>query len=94
MITSTLDISEARKHFTTLDKRLEDERVIWVTRHNRKAFAVVNMEVMEALLETLEILRDADSLRMLQESLEDIKCGRVHDHKDIKKAMSKWDGSK
>jgi PHD/YefM family antitoxin component YafN of YafNO toxin-antitoxin module len=87
MKSATLDISEARRQFTKLDERLEDERIIWVTRHNKRAFAVVNLDVLEALLETLEILQDGDALKMLQESLADIQAGRLHDHDDIKREM-------
>ena len=85
---ATLDISEARKQLTKLDKRLQEERIIWITRHNKKAFAIVNLEHMEAVLETLEILRDPDALKMLQESLEDIRAARLHEHKDIKKELA------
>jgi len=84
---TTLDISEARKLFSKLDKRLKEEQLIWVTRHNKKAFAVVDMELMEAVLETLEILKDPNALRMLQESLADIRAGRLYDHEDIEREM-------
>jgi prevent-host-death family protein len=87
MGTATLDISEARNQLSRLQERLKEERVIWITRHNKKAFAVVDMEVMEALLETLDILDDPEALKMFHESLEDIRAGRLHDHEDIKKEM-------
>lgn len=87
MTAGTIDISEARREFTRLDKRLRREPVLWVTRHNQKAFAVVGLEFMETLQETLTILRDPDALRMLQKSLEDIRAGRVHDHEDVKKEL-------
>jgi antitoxin YefM len=85
--TATLDISEARKQFSKLDKRLKEERLIWVTRHNKKAFAIVDMELMEAVLETLEILQDPNALRMLQESFADIHAGRLHEHEAIEKEL-------
>jgi PHD/YefM family antitoxin component YafN of YafNO toxin-antitoxin module len=87
MTTETLDISEARKEFTRLDQRLRKNRVIWVTRRNEKAFAVVGIELMEAVLETLEVLNDRNALRMLEKSLEDIRHGRVHDHENLKKEL-------
>lgn len=87
MTSATLDISEARKQLSSLDRRLRRDRLIWITRRNKKAFAIVDMELMEAVLETLEILRDPDALRMLGESLKDIRAGRLHDHKDVKKEM-------
>jgi PHD/YefM family antitoxin component YafN of YafNO toxin-antitoxin module len=82
---SVLDITEARKAFNTLDERLRVEPVIWVTRHNRKAFAVVDKETLEAVLETMEILKDPESLRVLAQSIDDIKNGRLIDHDELEK---------
>jgi PHD/YefM family antitoxin component YafN of YafNO toxin-antitoxin module len=87
MGTSTLDISEARKQFSQLDKRLREDRVIWITRHNKKAFAVVDTDLLQTILETIEILSDADGLRMLQEGLRDIRAGRLYDHEDVKNEL-------
>jgi antitoxin YefM len=84
---ATLDISEARKQLNSIDERLKDERVIYVTRHNKKAFAVVNLDYLQAVMETLEILADPDALKMLQESIEDIRAGRLHDHDDVEKEL-------
>ena len=87
MTIATLDISEARREISRLEKRLTNERVIWITRHNKKAFAVVNPEVLEAVLETLEIVSEPETLGMLQKSLEDIRAGRLHDHDKVRKEM-------
>lgn len=87
MIDATLDISEARSQFTRLDERLRDERVIRITRHNKPVFAVVDLEFLGTLLETVEIVSDPESFRQFQESLRDIARGRTHDHADIKREL-------
>ena len=87
MTPATLDISEARKDFTRLEERLREDRVIWITRHSKQVFALVDIELMQAVLETLEILKDPEALQMLQQSLEDIRAGRLYDHEDVKKEM-------
>ena len=87
MNTDTLDISEARKAISQLSDRVQDKQVIWVTRHNKRAFAVVNPDLLEALLETMEILHDPETLKMLQQSLDDIRAGRLHDHEDVKREL-------
>ena len=87
MTTTTLDISEARKKLTKMDEWLRTDRVIWVTRHNKKAFAIVDTELLETVLETIEILSEPDALKMLQESLSDIRAGRLHDHEDVKSEL-------
>ncbi len=85
MTTATLDISEARNQFSHLDERLREERVIYVTRHKRRAFAVVDPDYLATVLETIEILADPESARMLMESMADIAAGRLHDHDDVKR---------
>jgi PHD/YefM family antitoxin component YafN of YafNO toxin-antitoxin module len=82
-----LDISEARKQLNSIDERLSDERVIYVTRHNKKAFAVVNLDYLSTLIETIEVLNDPEAMRMLQASLKDIRAGRLHDHKDVEREL-------
>ncbi|HUY35329.1 MAG TPA: type II toxin-antitoxin system Phd/YefM family antitoxin [Pirellulales bacterium] len=83
----TLDISEARRQFTKLDERLREDRVIWVTRRNKRAFAVVDTELLQTVLETIEILSDPDTCKMLQQSLQDIRAGRLHDHENVKSEL-------
>jgi antitoxin YefM len=83
----TLDISEARRQLNSIDERLKDERVIVVTRHNKRAFAVVDLEYLSAVMETIEILSDPEAMRMLQQSVEDIRAGRLHDHDDVEKEL-------
>lgn len=85
--TPTLDISEARKQLNSIDERLKDERIIYITRHNKRAFAVINLDYLSAVMETIEILNDKEALRMLQESIEDIRAERLHDHDDVEKEL-------
>lgn len=84
---ATIDISEARRQFNSLDERLSTEPIIFVTRHNKKAFAIVDVECISAMLETLEIMSDPESFRMFMSSLEDIRDGRLHDHDDVEKEL-------
>ncbi len=80
---STLDISDDRKQLNSPDKRLTKERVIYITRHNKKAFAVVDLDYFSAVMETVEILAAPAAMQMLQESISDIGAGRLHDHDDV-----------
>ena len=75
MVTATLEITEARKQLTGLQDQLKKQKIIWITRHNKKAFAAVDIEYLEIVLETIEVLSDPDALKMLQKSLEDIARG-------------------
>lgn len=83
----TLDISDARKQLNTIDKRLKDERVIVITRHSKEVFAVVDLEYLSTVRETLEVLSDPEAMRMLQQSIADIREGRLHDHDAVEKEL-------
>ena len=87
MTTATLDISEARKQFNRFDEMLREQQVIKVTRHGKEAFAVVDLEFLQTILETIEIMQDKESYDMLQRSLDDIREGRLHDHDDVKREL-------
>lgn len=87
MATKTLDITEARNQFNRLDERLRDEKVIVVTRHNKKVFAVVDLEHLSILMETIDIMTAPDTLEMLNEALEDLKNEDLHDHEDVKRDL-------
>jgi PHD/YefM family antitoxin component YafN of YafNO toxin-antitoxin module len=87
MLGATLDISEARKQLNSIDERLKVERIFYVTRHNKKAFAVVNLEYLSAVIDTVDILADPEAMRMLKESVDDIRAGRLHDHDDVEKEL-------
>ena len=80
---TTMDISEMLARLHQLHKRLATDRVVWVTRHKRRAFAVVDPEYLESVLETLEILADPEAAEMLERSLRDIREGRLHSHEDL-----------
>jgi hypothetical protein len=86
-VDATIDISEARRQLNTLDQRLVDEPIINVRRRNKNVFVVVNHELMSAILESLEIMSDPGSYEAFQQSLRDIREGRLHDHEDIKREL-------
>ena len=79
----TIDISEARNRWHKLDEKLGEERVLYVTRHRRPAFVVVDPAYMEALVETLDVLSEPDSLDMLERSIRDVRAGRVRSHEEL-----------
>lgn len=87
MTDATLDISDARSQLNRLDERLRDDRVVYVTRHSKKVFALVDLEYLSAALETIEIMSDPESYKQFMESLEDIKHNRLHDQDDVRKKL-------
>ncbi len=84
---TNLDITEARNQFNRLDERLREEKVVRITRHGRPVFAVIDNEYLSALLETIEVMADPEAHRLLLESLDDIRAGRLHDHEAVKREL-------
>jgi len=84
-MTNSLDISEARKRFNTIDRDLKDRPVIYITRHNREAFAIVDIDYLETVMETIEVLGDPEAMQMLNESLRAIERGELIDQENIDK---------
>ena len=80
---TTMDISEARAEFHRLDEKLVDTRVVYVKRHKETVFAVIDPEYLEAVLETLEILAEPGASEILEQSLRDVREGRVVPHEDV-----------
>ena len=83
----TLDISEARKKFNTLDQDLKERPVIYITRHDKDAFAIVDIEYLETVMETMEVLGDSETTAMLRESLRAIEEGDLVDQSEVEKEL-------
>lgn len=71
-----LPFSEAKAHLSELAERveLEHERVL-VTRNGRPSFVLVSPDDLDALEETLDILRDPELVTSLKRSLEETAQG-------------------
>jgi len=87
MANSTLDISEARRRFNKLDQELVEKRVIFITRHNKRAFAIVDPEYLETVLETIDVLADPEAAAALKASIEDIREGRIYDQDEVEEEL-------
>ena len=73
---ATLPLGEVKTHLSELVGRVHDhhERVT-VTVHGRPSAVLVAVEDLEQLEETLDILRDADTLTRLAESDAELATG-------------------
>jgi PHD/YefM family antitoxin component YafN of YafNO toxin-antitoxin module len=71
----TLEISEARKQLMSMDTRLQSDRVVVVTRHNKKAFALVDLDYLASIVsvvKAIELMRSDGGLRALSEGVDEI----------------------
>ncbi|HTQ16180.1 type II toxin-antitoxin system Phd/YefM family antitoxin [Mycobacterium sp.] len=69
--------SEAKAHLSELAERVELEHArVLVTRNGRPSFVLVSPDDLDALEETLDILRDRDLVDSLKRSQEEAAQGR------------------
>jgi PHD/YefM family antitoxin component YafN of YafNO toxin-antitoxin module len=86
--THTMKFTEARKQFSTLHEQLgKGNSAIIVEKHGQRLLAIVDPEYLDAMMETMEIMADPNTYKMLLESLDDIKHGRVHSHEDVQREI-------
>jgi prevent-host-death family protein len=77
-MSETLPFSEAKAHLSALAERVEREHERFVvTRHGRPAFVLVNPDDLEALEETVDILRDPDLVASLRQSRQEAAAGKT-----------------
>ena len=75
-----ITLTELRKELFTVVKALADDpRVseVVATRNGKPAAVLLNYNVYEGLLETVEILSDPDMVESVRAGLADIRAGKV-----------------
>ena len=77
-MSETLPFSEVKARLSALGERVErqHDRIV-VTRHGRPAFVLINADDLEALEETVEILRDEELIASLRTSRAEAAGGRA-----------------
>jgi prevent-host-death family protein len=85
---TTVPLAEARAHLSQLvDEAMRTHERIEVTRNGSPAVVIVSAEDFEGLLETLDILSDADLVREVRDALAEAARGEVHSTEDVIAAM-------
>ena len=69
--------SEARQKFLSLVEEVEDGDQVIVTKQGKPKAVLVNFEQLQTLKVVAQLWQDAEALRAMRKSLEDVKAGRV-----------------
>ena len=73
-----LPIIKARDKLTSLPEELaERPGAVAVTRRGEPVLAILSWELYESIVETLEILGDADLMAQLRQSIDEVASGKV-----------------
>ena len=86
----TLSIAEAREQLMRLpDQFAQDQgtHAVTVTRHGKPVLAILPYELYESIMESLEILGDAEAMAALHESAMAIARGETTPWDDVKREL-------
>jgi antitoxin YefM len=94
-----LSISEAQKELNRLPEQFEEgPEAVTVTRYGKPVMAILPyntykslLEAIEALQETLEILKDEELMATFRESIKALKSGEMLDWEDAKRELGLLD---
>ena len=91
---TTLSLADVKAHLSQLVARVggQHERV-YVTVHGKPSAVLMAPEDLEALEETIEILADADTMRRLHASDDELARGEAENREDLDVAMARRRGS-
>lgn len=87
--TENIPIVQARAMLSQLPERLSAEnRAVALTRHGKPVLAVMPWDLFESIMETMEILGDAEMMTALRESIEDVREGNLVPLEQVKAELA------
>jgi len=79
-----LPVTKVKRKLLDILKSMEQEyATITMTRNGEPVGVMMTPDRYEALLETIEILSDKNTLKALKTSQKDFKSGKVYSHKEV-----------
>jgi prevent-host-death family protein len=82
-------VSEARARLTQFASELVDsQETVTITKRGRPVMTLVGYELYESIMETLEIMSDADLMAALRDSLEEARKGSVIDIAEVERELA------
>lgn len=89
-MTRTLPMVEAREKLTRLPEEFAQDPemgAVAVTRRGKPVLAVISWELYEAIMETLDILGDAELITTLRQSLKEAEAGEGVPWEEAKRTL-------
>ncbi|MBK5226100.1 MAG: type II toxin-antitoxin system Phd/YefM family antitoxin [Thermoleophilia bacterium] len=83
-----LSITEARRKLPSLPDRLRDAPgAIAVTKREKPVLAIMPWDLYESIIETLEIMGDAELMDALRQGIKDVEEGRIFTMEEIEREL-------
>ncbi len=87
--TENIPIVKARAMLSQLPEQLSAEnRAVALTRHGKPVLAVMPWDLFESIMETMEVMGDAETMAALGESIEDIREGDLIPLEQVKAELT------
>jgi antitoxin YefM len=89
---NSYSMSEIREQITHLPEQFEQDpaEAITVTRHGKPVMAILPWELYESIMETLEIMGDAELMAAFRQGVKDMEEGRIKPLEDVLKELG-WE---
>lgn len=82
-------VSQARARLTQLANELAgSQETVTITSRGKPVLAMIGYELYESIMETLEIMSDADLMAALRDSLEEARKGSVIDIAEVERELA------
>ena len=90
---NTRPLAEVRQDLSKfIDEAVRTHARVDITRNGKRAAVLLSAEDFDSLLETLDVLSDAELVREIQEGLRDAEAGRVFTHAEVAAELSEARG--
>ena len=87
----TYSISEIREQITHLPEWFEQNpEVVAVTRYGKPVMAILPWELYESIIETLEVMSDAELMASFRRGVKDMEEGRIQPLDEVLKELG-WE---
>ncbi len=87
--TENIPIVKARAMLSQLPEQLGAEnRAVALTRHGKPVLAVMPWDLFESIMETMEVMGDAETMAAVRESIEDIREGDLIPLEQVKAELT------
>lgn len=91
MAKNAYTISEIREAITRLPEQFDEApEAVAITRHGKPVMAILPWDLYESIIETMEILGDAELMAAFRQGVKDISEGRVEPWEKVVKELG-WE---
>jgi prevent-host-death family protein len=85
----TMTLTEARNQLLKVAEEMErrPDQVVEIVKRGKKVMTLLSAEVYEAIVETLEVIGDEETLAKLRRALREIEAGKGMSWSDARKEL-------